>query len=315
MSSSTEPSWTDRGTIETYRFTPDDLRPDARTPGISAFMRIKNGADFLEATIRSHINHVDEIVAVHNQCTDATPEILARLKAEFGPKLRVVHYLPKVHPPGSAGHAREPADSPASFVNMSNLALASTRHRIAMKLDDDHLAMPERLAGLVARVRAATYRLPDTLCFSGINLARDASGQFGVLAAEPFAGAGDHYFVEVTPATFFVHDPRFEDFRHRGRRIFGDITYWHLKYLKPGFGFANRDIEAGGNPRFERKRTEFLAGRRVVPLAALRKRMPAWTALPLWLMPEKMRLKASRWRRFVEAGPGDEAMAAVLGTN
>ena len=60
-------SSTDNGTVENYRFTPDDLRADARPPGISAFMRIRNGADFLEAAISSHIDHVDEIVAVHNQ--------------------------------------------------------------------------------------------------------------------------------------------------------------------------------------------------------------------------------------------------------
>lgn len=34
----------DAGIVEAYRFTPNDLRVDARLPGINAFMRIRNGA-------------------------------------------------------------------------------------------------------------------------------------------------------------------------------------------------------------------------------------------------------------------------------
>src|SRR5690606_30433863 len=117
------------------------LKIGERKPGISAFMRIRNGADFLEATIRSHISHFDEIVAVHNRCTDETPDILARLAREFGPKLKVHHYLPEVFPPGSRGHRNEPPDSSHSLVNYYNYALAKTQYTYATKLDDDHLAI------------------------------------------------------------------------------------------------------------------------------------------------------------------------------
>src|SRR6185295_4161051 len=142
-------------------------------------------------------------------------DILADLAAEFGPdRIRIFQYLPRVHPPGSTAHAAEPAGSPHSFVTMSNFALAETRYRVAMKLDDDHLAMPDRLGGIVGGIRAANYRLDHVACFSGINLARDESGRCGVLAAEPLAGSGDHFFFEVSEATHFVHDRRFEDFSH-----------------------------------------------------------------------------------------------------
>jgi len=308
MSSSTEPDVT-----ESYRFAPDDLKTGDRLPGIGAFMRVKNGADFIEATIRSHIGHLDEIVVVHNQCTDATPEILARLAAEFGGKLRIFHYGPRVHAPGSAAHAREPADSPASFVNQSNFALTRTRYRVAMKLDDDHLAMEARLVALIGRIRAADYRLDRVLCFSGINLARDETGKVGVLRREPFVGTGDHFFFEVTPETRFIHHPRFEDFHHGRRRVFTDFTYWHLKFLKPDFGFANRDLESGGNPRFERKRQEFLADRRVISLAELRAAAPTLIDLATMLpLPEKARLKVDRWRRFLSAAPREDEMQRAI---
>ena len=309
MSGSGEPNRTRQFSPEDYRFRVTDLRVADRLPGISAFMRVKNGADFLEAVVRSHLPHVDEIVIVHNQCTDDTPAIAERLAAEFPDRVRVFNYLPRVHAPGSVAHAREPADSPASFVNQSNFALAQTRYRIALKLDDDHLAMGNRLAALTQQIRAAGYHLADTLCFSGINLARDPAGNIGVLAREPFAGAGDHFFFEVTSETHFIHHPRFEDFRHAGARVFGDFTYWHLKALKPDFGFANRDIETG-NPRFARKRAAFLADRRVISLAALRNRPPRFLDLAARLpLPEKARLKLRRWQRFLADPPDDMAGA------
>ena len=302
----------DAAAVTDYVFRPADLAIAQRTPGISAFMRIRNGAAFLEATIRSHIPFVDEIVAVHNQCTDATPDILARLQAEFGPdKIRVFHYATRVFPPGSTGHAIEPADSPASFVNMSNFALTRTRRRVAMKLDDDHLAMPERMGAIARDIRDASYRLDRVVCFSGINLGRDEGGRCGVLAAEPLAGAGDHFFFEVSERTRFIHDRRFEDFDHAGKpRVFADLAYWHLKYLKPDLGFGNREVDGGGNPRFARKRDAIVARRGVITLAELAERAPK-AALPGWMIPEKARLTADRWRRLKSAPPNQAELDAV----
>lgn len=306
-------SSSDIRTVETYRFSPDDLNVSRRTPGVSAFMRIKNGADFLEATIRSHIHHLDEIVAVHNQCTDDSPAILERLAAEFPGKLRVIHYTPAVFPPGSEGHAREPADSPRSFVNQSNLALAETRHQIVMKLDDDHVAIGARFAALAAKVRRDTANSSDLICFSGVNLAADDSGHVGVLRADPFAGAGDHFFFAARPDRYFVHKDKFEDFAHRGRRVFGDLTYWHLKHLKPGYGFANRDIDNGGNPRFARKRDAFLANRQTGTLEELAAAAPRLLlAIPPALLPEKTRLRADRWRRFLTLPPDETDLVAAV---
>ena len=299
--------------VETYRFRPEDLRPATRAPGISAFMRVRNGADFLEATVRSHLSHFDEIVIVYNQCSDATPDILARLRVEFGNRVRTFHYRPRVFAPGSIGHAREPADSPASFVNMSNFALVQTRFRVAVKLDDDHLALSGRLQRLTEHIRSADFHLDKMLCCAGINLARDAAGTFGVLRRDPLVGSGDLFFFEVTPETYFTHDRRFETFRHDKPRVFADFTYAHVKFLKSHFGFASRDIEEGGNPRFWRKREEFLADRRVISLDELSLRAPRWLDIAaLAPLPEKARLKIDRWRRFVRAAPSSDELRAAL---
>lgn len=256
-------------TLDDYRFTPADLRVGERSPGISAFMRIRNGAYSLEAAIRSHIGHFDEIVAVYNRCTDETPNILARLAEEFGGRLRVWHYLPSVFPPGSDGHRTTPADHPQSLVNYYNFALTRTRYSHATKLDDDHVAMAEPTARLVADVRAGLAGQGELACFSGLNLARDPSG-LGILAREPFAGSGDHWIFPVRPNTFFVHDRRFERLQHPGmRRVFHSFTYWHLKHLKPEFGFANYDLADNPHSRYARRLVALQAEHSVVGTTGL----------------------------------------------
>ena len=240
--------------ISDRSFNPGDLRIEEREPGISAFMRIRNGEDFLEVAIRSHIDFLDEIVAIHNQSTDRTREILSRLSEEFGEnRLRVFHYTDRVFPPGSEGHAKTPPDSPNSFVNYSNMALAMTRFNYALKLDDDHFAIPfeiGRLTGLIRRGEAPPHKM---FCISGLNLMRSETGRLGISQNDPISGSGDVGFFPVSSETHFVHDRRFEEFRLGGlQRQFSGFLYWHLKYLKKGMGFANYELEDNPGSRFHR---------------------------------------------------------------
>jgi hypothetical protein len=297
--------------IADFRFTSAALNLADRRPGISAFMRIRDGAFSLEAAIRSHINHFDEIVAVHNRSTDATADILARLATEFGPKLRVFHYLPDVHPPGSAGHAREPAHSPHSLVNYYNFALCQTRFSHATKLDDDHIAMAAATSRLVADVRARRAAVGELACFSGVNLARDRAGKVGVLRHEPFAGNGDHWIFPVSGQTYFVWDRRFEKLQHPGMcRRFHAIAYWHLKYLKPDFGFANYELAKNPHSRYA-KRLKVLHEDRLVidldelaALAAAAPRLLDYVADLGMPVPDRDRIIAARRREAVATFAG-----------
>jgi hypothetical protein len=246
--------------ISGYSFTPSDLAVGRRLPGVSAFMRIRNGADFLEATIRSHVAFFDEIVAVYNASTDGTGDILARLAAEFGPKIRVFHYEDKVYPPGSSDHARTDPASPNSMVNYSNFALAQTTRRIVTKLDDDHLAIPDAVAFMVERVRAEPEGAMTMHSFSGLNLMRAADGSLGIPALDPISGSGDIGFFPVTPDTVFTHDRRFERVPRQGlTRRFAGFAYWHLKYLKTGMGFGNYELERYPDSRFAARRSAMTA--------------------------------------------------------
>ena len=269
----------------------------SRPAGISAFLRVKNGADFVETAIRSHIRQFDEIVAVFNDCTDATPDILARLATEFGERLKVIHYVPRVFPPGSSGHAAEPDDSPHSLVHYYNFSLAQTRFSTVTKLDDDHVALDAPLNEICRQIRTRSCRLPEMWCFSGLNLARRADGSLGIPTAFPISGSGDIGFFTPTHSTRFRRDARFERF-HRGgipRRFVG-FLYWHMKYLKNDEGFANYDLSGQPKSRYHKKRLKYDASE-ILPLPELRSRFPKKRGIlngVASLVNDKFRLKVER---------------------
>ena len=227
-------------------------------------MRTRNGQDFIEQTIRSHIAFYDEIVVVFNRCDDGTPDILRRLIIEFPHKLRVYDYRDAVHPPGSRGHVVVPANDPHSMVNYSNFALAQTKYQVVVKLDDDHIAIPEALSRITAQLRSKGAQTGILYAFSGFNLAEDLNGQLGVLSAEPFSGNGDIAYFRLAKSTHFEKDTRFERFNRKAMKIkFVGFAYWHMKYLKEGNGFKNYDLTSEPDSRFNRKLQQFEARRRV----------------------------------------------------
>jgi hypothetical protein len=79
-----------------FRFNRTALaRP--RPPGISAIMRIKNGADFLRLSIESHLPYVDEVVACYNDCSDATPQEARMECFRFDPAHLYKRYVGLLH--------------------------------------------------------------------------------------------------------------------------------------------------------------------------------------------------------------------------
>jgi hypothetical protein len=308
--------------LQGFRFTPPALGVMERRPGVSAFMRIRNGEEFLEPTIRSHIGHFDEIVALYNQCTDRTEDILLRLRQEFGrDRLRVVHYVDRVFPPGSEGHAATPADSPHSLVNYYNAALCATRYAVATKLDDDHLALEENTAQVVQALRrgfSTGQALQEMRCFSGLNLIRGPEGEIGVFATTPLSGGGDIGFFPVRPDTYFVHDRRFERFQ-RGdlKRRWVGFLYWHLKYLKAELGFANYELDANPASRYAKRRRALADA----PPTALRLRelpgrlAPRWSHRLAALVNGKKALTLTRNAAVATAFPDVDVLAALARTS
>ena len=229
--------------MDDYIFNRDLLDPKNRKDGISAFMRIRNSAEFLEQAIESHIQYFDEIVAVYNQCTDRSPEILESLQKKYPQKLKIYHYIPRVYPLGSNEHKNTPADSVNSFVNQSNFALSKTSFKIATKLDADHIAIKPNLERAIKHIKNNGIK-NILLCFSGINLLKNEQNEIGVYKNNPFAGTGDHWFFEVSKETYFIRDKQYELFYspHLRRRYFG-LLYFHCKFLQKEEAFNNYELK------------------------------------------------------------------------
>lgn len=63
-----------------------------RPKRISAMMRVKNEEEFLDAAVRSIVDSVEEVVIVDNESTDATPAVIASVRADYPDKIRAYRY-------------------------------------------------------------------------------------------------------------------------------------------------------------------------------------------------------------------------------
>lgn len=216
-----------------------------RKAGISAFMRIKNGEEFLAQTIESHLPFYDEIVAVYNGCTDNTANVLASLAAKYPEQIRVFHYEPEVYPVLSQAHQQTTADSVHSMANYYNYALAQTKFSYAVKLDDDHLAIAPTLAKAVRQIRAEIALGKQQLySFSGLNLAL-CENKLGVYGNEPLVGTGDIFYFPVSSNIYFTQNAQYEALHYPKslRKCYLGLLYLHLKHVKRDYGLANLPIE------------------------------------------------------------------------
>jgi hypothetical protein len=105
----------------------------------------------------------------------------------------------------------------------------------------------------------------------------------------------------VQPDTFFVHDRRFERLQHPGMpRRFRAFAYWHLKHLKPEFGFANYDLASNPGSRYVRRLVALKADHAVMGTAELaRAKAPGlggWLADRGMPAPARDRIIAARAR-------------------
>ena len=236
----------------TFSYNPDHFKFDRRSlsiprkPGISAYMRIKNEGEFVGLTIRSHLEFYDEIIAVYNGCTDNTEEILLELREQYPEKVKVYHYIPEVYPLVSEAHRRTPTDSIHSMANYSNYALSKTTFSVAVKLDGDHLAIPQNLAPLIETIRKDISAGKQKIyTFSGVNLIRKSGFiMVGGSKKYPFAGQGEHMYHPVSENIVFYQGEIFEKWERptsrQMEREYRGIMYFHLKHLKKkDFGYEN----------------------------------------------------------------------------
>ncbi len=261
------------------------LDGSARKPGISGFMRLRNEEQFVEMAIESVVACLDELVIVHNSCTDRTPEIIEACRLRHPDLIRVYEYKPTVCLPGSAEHRSQPMDSPQSLVNYYNYALTKTTHKIAIKIDGDELFLPEFFKKVTDDIRDGKTSPP--IGISGINLWDD--GEIHINAEIPLKPGMDKGFFTVNPRTFFVHYRHYELFTYAFERSAG-VVYYHLKGMKKDHGLGNYSMQSD-KTSFSPKAVAKMVSPALMPWTALNQVVQYAALLPnpseLGLVPRK----------------------------
>lgn len=137
---------------------------------LSAMVRVRNEADFLEASIRSVAPHVDEVVIVDNGSDDDTPSIVGRLAAEAPEKVKIHVYRHRVRKVGREtwrlAEDRAAADSPRLSSNFYNWCLDRCSMDYVIKWDGDMIALPALSVALTAWRESGR----EVLVFHGANV-------------------------------------------------------------------------------------------------------------------------------------------------
>lgn len=276
--------------VEHPTFQNADFDPRRRAPGISAVVRAKNEAQFLEQGVTSILPFADDVVITFNDCTDATSDIVADLARRHPEQIRAYEYVPRVFPSGSDEQRTLPPDHLNSFVFYNNFALSRVRRRVCFLWDSDQIAIPQAFERVVASLRAlkpnsaAWWFSPHKWGYwyhQGVNLwARD--GKLAVLKARPFMGQRrDHGFYTITPRVRYRHHPLYPILNTRWlwRKRIG-VLFYHLKYLKPDHGHGMYQLEHYPNSFYHKMFARIETNPETMTLAELEALEPSVSGLP-----------------------------------
>jgi glycosyltransferase involved in cell wall biosynthesis len=121
-----------------------------RRKKISAMIRVRDGEEFLLASVLSIMDAVDEVVIVDNMSKDSTPEIIARLVACHPDRVKSFYYPHDCVRIGEdfRNLYHQDSHSPRLATVYSNWCLARCSNPFVMKWDDDMIALPSFRAAL-----------------------------------------------------------------------------------------------------------------------------------------------------------------------
>ena len=118
--------------------------------GVSGLMRVKNDEEFIEASIDSCIDALDELIIVYNDCSDNSPTLIEKKRRQYPDKIKVWEYKHKIYSINLTKEEYEyakllPDDSPNLLCNYYNFALSKVSYSHAMKIDADQIYFTEKL--------------------------------------------------------------------------------------------------------------------------------------------------------------------------
>jgi cellulose synthase/poly-beta-1,6-N-acetylglucosamine synthase-like glycosyltransferase len=152
---------------------------------ISAMMRVKDEEEFVRASACSIIDVVDELVIIDNNSSDATPDIIAALVAEYPGKVRSLRYPHVVARYGDENRelaaTREGRRSPRLLANFYNWSMAQCTYEFILKWDGDTIATD------AFRKAVADFRVSpkQALWVTGLNLHADGMHLVRGIPREP----------------------------------------------------------------------------------------------------------------------------------
>ena len=220
-----------------------------RPKRISAMLRVKNEEEFLDAAVRSIVDAVDEVVIVDNESRDATPAVIASLRADYPDKIAAHRYPHEVARVGRETwelRAATAGESPHLSGTYYNYCLRRCRQPYVLKWDGDMVATPAFHGAITAWRRS---RVP-VLLMRGANVHPDrrhlASARSSDRAALVARARCPQIPGWVTSMTWDCLEPRlFPRFRARYDHAAGFTQSLASPFLAPRFKATLRDRCAG----------------------------------------------------------------------
>ncbi len=143
-----------------------------RKSGVSGMMRVKNDAEFVEASIESCINALDELVIVYNGCSDNSPEIIRQIASRYPNKIKVYEYRPEIYSHNLSDvryqqYVENTIDPIHTLANYYNYALSKTQYKYVLKIDADQIYFTEELKDICDLYRRKYYtKIPSIKSFT-----------------------------------------------------------------------------------------------------------------------------------------------------
>ena len=128
---------------------------------VAGIMRVKNEGTFIKDCIESCIDALDELIVVHNDCTDNSVEEIDKMVAKYPDKIKKYEYPHTIKAFNLSReefeHVRNlPEGHPQLFSTYSNFALSKTDADYAMKIDADQIYFTDKLKRLTDFMRGCS---------------------------------------------------------------------------------------------------------------------------------------------------------------
>ena len=117
---------------------------------VTGIMRVKNDGMFIAECIESCIDALDELIVVHNDCTDNSVEEIEKMRKKYPDKIRRYEYPHKVLGVNLTKDEYEmvkalPEGSPCLLSTYYNFALSKVTSSYALKIDADQIYFTDTL--------------------------------------------------------------------------------------------------------------------------------------------------------------------------